>query len=441
MLDIEVVGAIAPGANIAVYFAPNTDQGFINAITDAVHDSTRKPSVISISWGAPEDSWTQQSQTAMNSALQDAASLGVTVTAAAGDDGSTDGAGDGKLHVDFPASSPFTLACGGTTLKGSGKNITSEVVWNEIANQEGATGGGVSNVFAVPSYQSSAGVPKQPQTGFAGRGVPDVAGNADPSTGYQVRVDGQNEVVGGTSAVAPLWAALTALMNEQIGTNLGFLNPKLYSLGADFRDITSGNNDDSNLGYYSAKQGWDPCTGLGSPNGADLLKALSGGSATANRVPLPGSRPKHASSDQLSGLPNASHTTVTATLVIRRAGGDNAEREQQLLSGKLSGSREHPAIPTEADPRDMASVRSFVQHYGLTVLEENASARTMRIQGTAQQMDEAFNIELCRVTDANRNDYLSYKGPISIPRSLSGIITAVLGFDQRPIARHHASGM
>jgi kumamolisin len=276
LLDIEVVGAIANGANIAVYFAPNTEQGFVDAVTDAVHDTTNKPSVISISWGGPEDSWTQQAQTALNSALQDAATLGVTVTVAAGDSGSTDGVGDNNLHVDFPASSPYVLACGGTTLKGSGNKISSEVVWNEVANQEGATGGGVSAVFALPSYQSSAGVPKQPKTGFAGRGVPDVAGDADPTTGYNVLVDGQNEVVGGTSAVAPLWAALVAIVNQKLGSPGGFLNPKLYPLGEKpFRDITSGNNDDSKLGYYSAKAGWDPCTGLGSPNGTALLNALT----------------------------------------------------------------------------------------------------------------------------------------------------------------------
>ncbi len=185
MLDIEVVGSIAPGANLAVYFAPNTDQGFINAITDAAHDTTRKPSVISISWGGPEDSWTQQSQTALNAALQDAAMLGVTVTVASGDNGSSDGQTDKKLHVDFPASSPYALACGGTTLKGSGSKISSEMVWNETANKEGATGGGVSTVFSLPDYQASAGVPTNPQTNFVGRGVPDVAGDADPI--YRIR--------------------------------------------------------------------------------------------------------------------------------------------------------------------------------------------------------------------------------------------------------------
>lgn len=425
MLDIEVVGAIANGANIAVYFAPNTDQGFLDAITDAVHDTTRKPSVVSISWGGPEDSWTQQSLTAMNSALQDAATLGVTVTVAAGDDGSTDGAGDGKLHVDFPASSPYALACGGTTLKGSGKKISSEVVWNETANNEGATGGGVSIEFPLPSYQSSAGVPKQPQTNYVGRGVPDVAGDADPSTGYQVRVDGKNQVVGGTSAVAPLWAALVALMNEQLGKNVGFLNPTLYTLGeADFHDITSGNNDDSGLGYYSAKAGWDPCTGLGSPNGAALLKALGGGSASSQRIRIAGSDPQHGASDQFANLSDPTKELVTASILLRHA----------TVSAEAS-----PAASTMADPNETSAICSFAQHYGLTILDENFQTRTVKIQGNAQQMDEAFGIVLCRVTDAQGNQYLSYTNPITVPASIAPFITAILGLDQRPVAKHHTA--
>jgi kumamolisin len=281
-LDIEVSGALAPGAKIAVYFAPNTDQGFIDAIADAVHDTSRQPSVVSISWGGPEDSWTQQSRTAMDAAMQDAATLGVSVTVAAGDNGSTDGAGDGKLHVDFPASSSFALACGGTTLKASGGKISSETVWNETASNEGATGGGVSNLFALPTYQQNAGVPKNPETSFAGRGVPDVSGDADPTTGYQVVVDGKSIVVGGTSAVAPLWAGLIALLNQSLGTPVGFLQPKIYALSEKvFSDIQTGNNDDGGLGYYSAKAGWDPCTGLGSPNGTALLDALTGSSSSA----------------------------------------------------------------------------------------------------------------------------------------------------------------
>ena len=214
MLDIEVAGSVAPSAKIAVYFAPNTDQGFIDAISTAVHDTTNKPSVISISWGGPESSWTQQSLTALDAACQSAAALGVTVTVAAGDNGSSDG-GTGN-NVDFPASSPHVLACGGTTLEATGASISSEVVWNEIAANEGATGGGVSAVFPQPTWQASANAPIPP-TATPGRGVPDVAGDADPATGYQVRVDGSNLVIGGTSAVAPLWAGLIACANAANG--------------------------------------------------------------------------------------------------------------------------------------------------------------------------------------------------------------------------------
>ena len=269
MLDIEVSGSIAPGAKIVAYFADNTDAGFLNAITTAVHDSTNNPSVVSISWGGPESSWTQQAMTSMDEAFQSAAAMGVTVCVAAGDDGSTDGVTDGLNHVDFPASSPNVLACGGTHLVASGNTITSETVWNELANNEGATGGGVSAVFPLPSWQSGAGVPPSANpTHNVGRGVPDVAGDADPTTGYVTRVDGQPDVIGGTSAVAPLWAALIALINESIGKPAGFINPLLYQNAgkvADFNDITSGNN-----GAYSAGPGWDACTGLGSPVGSQV---------------------------------------------------------------------------------------------------------------------------------------------------------------------------
>jgi kumamolisin len=271
-LDLEVAGANAPGAQLAAYFAPNTDQGFIDAVTTAVHDTTLKPSIISISWGGPENSWTQQSLNALNSACQDASTMGVTVLAAAGDDGSSDGSTNGSPEVDFPASSPFAVACGGTKLTISGTAIGNEQVWNELSSNEGATGGGVSELFALPTFQLSAKVPKAPN-GFAGRGVPDVAGDADPETGYNVVVDGQSTVIGGTSAVAPLWAGLFALINQSLGTNVGYVNPLLYAAKAEatFHDITSGNN-----GSYSAGPGWDACTGLGTPNGTALLTALKG---------------------------------------------------------------------------------------------------------------------------------------------------------------------
>jgi kumamolisin len=270
LLDIEVAAALAPKAHIAVYFAPNTTAGFLDAITTAVHDNVNKPSVISISWGAAESHWTAQAMTQYDQAFQAAAAMGVTICAASGDNGSSDGVADGKTHVDFPSSSPNVLACGGTKLlASSATKISSEKVWNEGATTS-ATGGGVSAFFALPAWQAHAGVPTA--AGKAGRGVPDVAGDADPATGYEVRVDGENMVIGGTSAVAPLWAGLVALLNQKLGHPVGLLNPLLYGSlvgkGAT-HDITTGNN-----GSFSAKAGWDPCTGWGSPNGAKLLKAL-----------------------------------------------------------------------------------------------------------------------------------------------------------------------
>lgn len=275
MLDIEISGALAPKAALVVYFADNTDQGFYNAISQAAHSASQPATVMSISWGGPEDGWTAPSRNAMETALEDAAALGVTVTVAAGDSGYTDGESDGKPHVDFPASSPSVLACGGTRLNASGSKISSEVVWNELASGDGATGGGVSTVFALPTWQDTSKVPKA-ANGFVGRGVPDVAGDADPLTGYQVRVDGKDQVYGGTSAVAPLWAALVARLNQQLGRDLGAANTALYGIGGKvFRDITSGNN-----GSYKAGKGWDACTGLGSPDGQALLDALRAAAGT-----------------------------------------------------------------------------------------------------------------------------------------------------------------
>jgi kumamolisin len=288
MLDIEVSAAVASGAKIAVYFTPNTDQGFLDAITTAVHDPVNKPSVLSISWGGPESTWTTQAMNAMDAACQAAAALGVTITVAAGDNGSSDGVSGTASHVDFPASSPHVLACGGTTLTASGSNIAREVVWNETAANEGATGGGVSVTFPLPAWQSAANVPASP-SGAPGRGVPDVAGDADPSTGYTVRVDGQTMVIGGTSAVAPLWAALIALANARNKTAAGFINPTLYAASTAFHDITSGNN-----GAYSAAPGWDPCTGLGSPIGTGIAQALATPAAAPTKAkgkPKPTKKP------------------------------------------------------------------------------------------------------------------------------------------------------
>jgi kumamolisin len=200
------------------------------------------------------------------------------VCCASGDDGSSDAPEserDGRPHVDFPASSPFALACGGTNLIADGSSIASEFVWN----QHGATGGGVSNTFARPDYQQGANVPKSPKR-KSGRGVPDVAGNAMP--GYIVRtVDGTLEPISGTSGVAPLWAGLVALLNQKRASRskppVGFINPLIYApaVAGTFRDIVQGNNDVEGLGKYQAGPGWDACTGLGSPDASMLIAALA----------------------------------------------------------------------------------------------------------------------------------------------------------------------
>jgi kumamolisin len=272
MLDIEVAGAIAPAAAIAVYFAPNTDAGFLDAVTTAIHDDVRKPSVVSISWGGAESTWTQQAMTTMDEAFQAAAAMGITVCVAAGDSGSTDGVSDGSNHVDFPASSSHTLACGGTSLQANGTTIVSEVVWNDGNPASGATGGGVSTVFALPSWQQNLVTTdvEGATSPLSMRGVPDVSADADPQTGYSILVDGTTAVFGGTSAVAPLWAGLIARINAATGRSAGLVNPALYGQPSALHDITQGNN-----GGFAASPGWDACTGLGSPDGAKVA-AITG---------------------------------------------------------------------------------------------------------------------------------------------------------------------
>ena len=269
-LDIEVVGAVAPGAAQKVYFAPNTDQGFMDAVSTAIQDTS--VTLVSISWGQAESGYTGQTLNSFNQIFQDAVTLGKTVFVASGDDGSSDGVTDGQNHVDFPASSPYVVGCGGTTLEAStdDSTIISETVWN---NDLGASGGGVSDVFPLPSYQANANVPA-PQNPAGGRGVPDVSGDADPDTGYNILIDGTYQVIGGTSAVAPLYAGLFARINEALRAQnlprVGFVNPQLYQFPGAFNDITSGND-----GAFQAGPGWDAASGLGSPIGNALLADLS----------------------------------------------------------------------------------------------------------------------------------------------------------------------
>ncbi|GAC1356387.1 MAG: S53 family peptidase [Ktedonobacteraceae bacterium] len=270
-LDIEVAGAVAPGATIAVYFAPNTEAGFLHAILAAINDGTYNPAIISISWGQYETGWTPQALAGLNIAFQQAAFLGITVCSAVGDTGAQD-SGSAPLNVDFPSSSPYVLACGGTHLIASHWAIIQESVWNDGA--QSATGGGASVIFSRPRWQCGVHIPPPVYNpgGKSGRGVPDVAGNADPQTGYQTFINDQFLVIGGTSAVAPLWAGLIARLNQALGRRIGYFNPILYrriNHSQAFHDITIGSNN----GYH-ATTGWDLCTGWGTPRGAPLLNEL-----------------------------------------------------------------------------------------------------------------------------------------------------------------------
>ena len=293
LLDIEVAGSVAPGAEIVVYFAKDaSDQGFLDVMTAAVNDPQNELTSISVSWGGPEAgvgagtaaSATTQFQDNFDQTLQTAAHLGITVCVASGDSGSANYAAndpnwDGGAHADFPASSPYALGCGGTRITTSGDTLTGEVVWHPGANV--GSGGGVSRYFPLPSYQANANVPQAVNPdGPVMRGVPDVSGDAASESGYRVLCDGQEfpdptkqlPGIGGTSAVAPLWTGLIALLAQSFGAKLGWINPQLYQLSSDtgaFNDITDGNNGD-----YQAAPGWDPCTGLGTPNGQKLRDAL-----------------------------------------------------------------------------------------------------------------------------------------------------------------------
>jgi kumamolisin len=323
VLDIEVAGGVAPGAHIAVYFAPWTEQGWVDVIHSAIFDSTPRPSVLSISWGYPEGkgiegvTWTKQAIEAVNEAFQDAARLGVTVFAATGDWGSSSGFPGGKALVWYPPSDPYVTACGGTTISNASGSSFTETTWP-------STGGGISEVFPLQSWQQNIGVPPSVNDNHFGRGIPDVAGNADPASGYMITFNGGQFPVGGTSAVSPLYAGLIALINSILANPAGYLNPVLYNYGITpsmqvFQDINDGvsNASDGALGYTSGP-GWDACTGWGRLNGAKLLSALSGQHAIEKKVPVarqafiyPGMVPQKVSSDHKSGFEESTMAKAT----------------------------------------------------------------------------------------------------------------------------------
>jgi kumamolisin len=291
MLDVEVVAGVCPKATVPVYFGQFTEKGWIDALDAAIHDQTHRPQVLSVSWGYAEDAyiWTQAAVDQVNEALKEAALLGVTVCVASGDDGSSDGITDGHAHVDFPCSSPYVLAVGGTLLRVSGSHRT-ERAWKDgdglRADGGGSTGSGVSTRFGAPAWQNGLDVQPVNPGQTSGRVVPDVVANASANTGYFTVAGGQAGIEGGTSAAAPLWAALAARMNQALaasGKTVGYFTPLLYgkepggtqAVGtAGCHDIRTGNNDTATVGGFQAGQGFDGVTGWGSPKGTALLAAL-----------------------------------------------------------------------------------------------------------------------------------------------------------------------
>ncbi len=286
ILDIDVAGSAAPGAKIAVYFAPWTEQGWVDAVTTAIHDTTHKPSVISISWGWPELNtidgltWTSAAMNAVSTTFAEAAAMGVTVFVSSGDHGSDCGLNDKKAHVLYPGSDPYITSCGGTSISNVSGTTFTEHVWNDNDNNW-ITGGGISDYFAPPVWQAYAGTPVSANGGnHRGRAIPDVAGNADGASGYNLFQNGRNiGSVGGTSATAPLYAGLVALLNAGLGEPVGYLNPLLYGMpyGYVYRDINDGiSNARGGAPGYKSGPGFDCCTGLGVLNGVALENALRG---------------------------------------------------------------------------------------------------------------------------------------------------------------------
>jgi kumamolisin len=269
VLDIEIIGGICPNSNIYVYFAPNSDTGFYNAIHSAIYNNTYPVNVISVSWGAAESRYDINTLNAFNDLFAQAAQRNITICVATGDSGSSDG--ENGLHVDFPASSPWVLACGGTKLICPQKiyvhNSTLETVWRTSAFS--STGGGFSSIFDAPSYQLPSLIQYKPGQALFKRGIPDVCGLADPATGWIIYFRGEYCIVGGTSAVAPMWAAYLASINYA-----KFLNPNIYNNYQINKNIVHDIKNDNN-GEYVATLYWDPASGLGSPNGSILTPLLN----------------------------------------------------------------------------------------------------------------------------------------------------------------------
>lgn len=278
-LDIELMIAVAPGAKkILVYEGPNSEQGVLDTYAKIADDNLAPQ--VSTSWGASENQSSSSFIQSENAIFKQMAAQGQSIFAAAGDSGALDNGT--SLSVDDPASQPYVVGVGGTQLKtNSNGSYLSETTWNATGKaSDGAGGGGVSTIWTQPSWQSQAAT-SNTLGSTSMRNVPDVALNSDPETGYAIYNGGSWSVFGGTSCAAPLWAAFTALVNQQRASNgltsLGFPNPVFYQIGLsnqyhqDFFDVADGS---TNI-HYPAVPGYDNATGWGSLNGQNLLDDLS----------------------------------------------------------------------------------------------------------------------------------------------------------------------
>lgn len=257
-LDVQIIASLAPAARIVVYETPDDERGFLDAIREAIFDEENAPSVLSLSYGWPEHLWTPIALNILDDLLTAAALAGMSVFCSSGDNGAELDY-DGKPHVLAPASSPFAFACGATVIA---SDNAQEQAWEK-------SGGGFSERFGVPQWQDTVASAAARYKTSQGRGVPDVA--AQQSPGYYVIMDGTEVAAAGTSAVAPVWSALTARINQRLGARAGFFAPILYrkSGKALFVDVVGGSN-----GTFQAGAGWDPCTGLGVPIGVAIESAL-----------------------------------------------------------------------------------------------------------------------------------------------------------------------
>ncbi|MDI1449276.1 S53 family peptidase [Polyangium sp. 6x1] len=316
-MGVELAGTVCPGAKIVLYNHHSQDfsvHDLYRVMATAIFDTQNQPSVLSVAWCAPEGadaSISQAEEAALNELLVKATLLGITICAPSGDFGSMN-----PVHVSerqgvpllvmgsvtcYPAASPLVLACGGTKLIAEGNRIREEVVWNQLAQRwsiederghiiysgpGGASGGGVSVLNSLPVYQEGLDVPEavtmtargtvvQPLERYRGRGIPDIAASADLLHGYDIYFDGQWGSGGATSAASPVLAGLIIRLNQMLGRRLGFIHPFLYELQREKKNLFRTTEKGSN-GGYDARPGqvWNPCTGLGSPMGRNLLKAL-----------------------------------------------------------------------------------------------------------------------------------------------------------------------